>query len=160
MTASKTRPPASKPPPATVPGSTSETDPAAQQMTVAVESAGVMMRGLEAMRKINDRAVQDALLRYTDAARKLSASHQPMELFAIPSAMMRSEFECATSYWQELSGAAMEMQAELLGCSTHLIDSDALLQAASVVKAVPDLKSFTGFNGFNGFFGPHRSAAA
>lgn len=101
------------------------------------ESADVVLRGLDAIRKINDRAVQAALARYAAAARKLKAPRQPMDLLAVPTDLMRSEIQGATLYWQELGGATMEMQAELLGCSSHLIDSDALLQATHALDEVP-----------------------
>ncbi|MDB5941293.1 MAG: hypothetical protein JWQ13_859 [Ramlibacter sp.] len=141
-----------------------ESDGGRQQMAVATESAGAMLRGFEAMRKINDRALQGALARYTAAAG--AAPRQPLDLFTMPSDFVRGEIEGATSYLQELSAAALEMQAELLGCSSHLVDSDALLQAASAVNSLPRMPAFNGFphlngfEGFNSFFGARPNGAA
>lgn len=127
MTASKTRRPAT---------------PVKASAELSTESADVMLRGFEAIRKINERAVQSALARYAAAAGKMTGQRQPMDLRALPTDLMRSEFEGATRYWQELGGAAMEMQAELLGCSRHLVDSDALLQATHALDAWPVFAPF------------------
>ncbi len=127
MTASKTRRPAT---------------PVKASADLPTESAGVMLRGFEAIRKINERALQSALARYAAAAGKMTGQRQPMDLMALPADLMRSEIEGATRYWQELGGAAMEMQAELLGCSSHLVDSDALLQATHALDAIPVFPSF------------------
>jgi hypothetical protein len=123
-------------------GTPAPSDTGRQQIAVATEGADAMRRGFEAMRQINDRAVQSALLRFATAAEKYKAPHQPLELLAIPTELVRSQFEEAASYWQELSGAALEMQAELLNCSTHLVDSDAMLQTASAMDAFPAFPFF------------------
>lgn len=127
MTASKTRRHAS---------------PAKASADLPTESADVMLRGFEAIGKINERAIQSALARYAAAAAKLNVQRQPMDLLALPADLMRSEIEGATRYWQELGGATMEMQAELLGCSSHLVDSDALLQATHALDALPVFAPF------------------
>lgn len=114
-----------------------------QQIAVASEGADAMRRGFEAMRQINERAVQSALARFTEAAEKLNKTpSQPLELLAVPGELMRLQLMQATNYWQELSSAALEMQAELLGCSSHLVDSDAVLQTASAMDALPAFALF------------------
>ena len=138
MTARKT-PPAARPQAVTTPA-LNETE--RQQMAVATESAVAMRRGFEAMRKINDRALQAALSRFTAAAEKLRAPSEPMELFSVSAELMRLQIEGTASYWQDLSAAALEMQAQLLGCSSHLVESDALLQAASAMEALPAFPLF------------------
>ncbi len=158
MTARKT-PRKLKPAAAPLAGWATPADSGRQQLAVASESADAMVRGFEAIRKINDGAMQSALARYTAAARKLATPRQPMELVAIPADLMRSEIEGVTSYWQALSAAAMEMQAELLGCSSHLVDSDALLQTASAVDALPGFP-FYGIDRIFGATRPARPAAA
>lgn len=156
MTARKT-PRKAKPAAAPLAAWSAPADSGRQQLAVASESADAMVRGFEAMRKIHDAAMQGALARYTAAAQKLATPRQPMELVAIPTDLLRSEIEGVASYWQALSGAAMEMQAELLGCSSHLVDSDALLQTVSAVDALPGFP----FYGFDRFFGANsRSLTA
>ncbi len=116
--------------------------PTTASADLSTESADVMRRGFEAIRMINERAVQSALARYATAAEQMKVQRQPMDLLALPTDLMRSELEGATRYWQELGGAAMEMQAELLGCSSHLVDSDALLQATHALDALPMFAPF------------------
>lgn len=149
MTTRKIRP-AARPAAATAatPLST-QADAGRQQMAVASESTDAVLRGFEAICKINDRALQGALARFTTAAGKYETPREPLELLAIPGELVRMQFEGAASYWQELSGAALEMQAELLGCSSHLVDSDALLQTASAMDALPGFP----FYGFDRLFG-------
>lgn len=151
MTARKKTRPASTPVAAARPA---PTENGRQQIAVATEGADAMVRGFEAMRKINDRAVQSALVRFTAAAEKYKTPCEPLELLAIPTELLRSQIEGATSYWQELSGAALEMQAELLNCSSHLVDSDAMLQTASVMDAFPAFP-FYGFDRMFGATGGH-----
>lgn len=151
MSTRKTRAPAARRAPAPSAAWSAPADAGRQQLAVATESADVLRRGFEAVRKINERTVQGAVARYSKAAESFKAPRQPMDLLAIQSEFMRSQFEGATTYWQELSAAAMEMQAELLDCSSHLVDSDAVLQAASAIDALPAIPGFNSFNGFNGF---------
>jgi hypothetical protein len=117
-------------------------DTVRQQIAVASESAQAMRRGFDAMRKINDRALQGALARFTSAAGKYAKPREPLALLAIPADLMRTEMQEAASYWQDLSGAALEMQAELLGCSSHLVDSDAVLETVSAVDTLPAFPLF------------------
>jgi hypothetical protein len=138
MTARKTRQPA---PSATAPIAI-QPDTVRQQMAVASESVDAMRRGFDAMREINDRAVQAALARFTAAAGKYASPGEPMALLYVPGELVRSQMEDTAAYWQELGGAALEMQAELLGCSSHLVDSEAILETASAVKALPAFPLF------------------
>jgi hypothetical protein len=137
MTARKTRPTTRPAAAASVARQPAPTENERQQMAVATEGAEAVRRGFEAIRQINDRAVQSALVRFTAAAEKYRTPREPLELLAIPAELMRSQIEGAATYWQELSSAALEMQAELLGCSSHLVDSDAMLQTASAMDALP-----------------------
>ncbi|MFC5499674.1 phasin family protein [Caenimonas terrae] len=124
------------------------------QEAVASESAEAMRRGLENMRRINDRAVQAALQRFTKAAEGYKAPRAPLDLLTIPTELLRSQMEATANYWQELSGAALEMQAEVLGCSSHLVNSDAVLQAASAMDALPAF----GLYGMDRLLGPRKAA--
>jgi len=122
-------------------------DASRQQMAVAAESACAMFRGFEAMRRIQEEAAHDALARHEAAAEKLKRPCLPADLLAIETDLIRFDLETATRYWQQLGAAAMEMQAEMLGCCTHLVDSERLLGAASALKALPAMAS-----PFNGLF--------
>ena len=143
MTSRKTRKPA---PPAALPTAV-QPDTVRQQVAVAGESMDALRRGFDAMRKINDRTLQATLARFTAAAGQYASPGEPLALLAIPTELVRSQIEDATSYWQEMGGAALEMQAELLGCSSHLMDSEAVLETASAVKALPAFPLFPTWGG-------------
>jgi hypothetical protein len=159
MSTKKTHAPAARPAPAPSAAWSAPAGAGRQQLAVATESADILRRGFEAVRKINELAVQGAVARYSKAAENFKAPRQPLDLLTIQSEFMRSQFEGATTYWQELSAAAMEMQAELLDCSSHLVDSDAVLQAASAMDALPAIAGLNSFSGFNSLFGASQGRA-
>jgi len=115
-----------------------------QQMAVATEGAGILFRGFETMRKIQEKAAHEAGAQHQAAAEKLKKSCTPNDLLAIQSDLMRFDAESATLYWQQLGAAAMEMQTALLGCATQMADTESLLEAASafdhIESAVPGLE--------------------
>ncbi|MBG9390229.1 phasin family protein [Caenimonas aquaedulcis] len=100
-----------------------------QQLAVATESACAVFRGFEAIRKIQERAAHQALHTYSTAAEKLKGPCDPQDVMGIQSHLMRFDMESATQYWQQLAAATMEMQAQLMNCGTHLINTDAVLEA-------------------------------
>ena len=97
-----------------------------QQMSLATESACAVFRGFEAMRKIQERAAHDALRHHAQAAERLRQTSEPAQLIEIQADLMRFDAEGATQYWQLLGAAALDMQRELMGCYTQLIDNGAL----------------------------------
>lgn len=121
-------------------------DQGRQQLAVAAESACAMFRGFEAIRKIQERAAHQALQTHSAAADKLKGPCAPEDLMSIQSNLLRADLEGAARYWQEIAATAMEMQAQMMDCGSHLINSDAILQAASVADtlAVPGLNGFMG----------------
>lgn len=102
-----------------------------QQVDVATEGAGVLLRGFEAMRKIQEQAAHQAGVRHRAAAEKLRKGCAPAEILGIQSELLRFDVEAASRYWQQLGAAALEMQTQLLGCTAHLADSETVLEAAS-----------------------------
>lgn len=116
-----------------------------RQMAVATEGAGVLFRGFEAMRKIQEQTAHQAGARHEAAAEKLKAGSSPNDVLAIQSDLLRFDVEAATRYWQQLGAAAMEMQTEMLGCATHMADTESLLEAASTLdhleSTIPGLES-------------------
>lgn len=125
-----------------------------QQMLVTTESAGAMARGFEAMRKVQEQAGQRAMARHAAALGKLQQAKDPMQFLAAQSEMFGLGAQEAAVYWQELAGAALEMQTEMLGCCTHLVDSESMLHASAAMNEVPD------WTGLNGWFGGKAHGAA
>ncbi len=125
-------------------------DVSRQQMSVCSEASNAMMRGFNAMRQLQEQAVHDATERHATVARKLQTTSQPVEFAAIQAASIRDDLESATQYWQQLAATALEMQTEVMGCASHLLDSETALEAASAVEA------FDIFPGLGKLFQPAR----
>jgi phasin family protein len=104
-----------------------------QQMAVASEGASTMMRGFEALRRLQDEATRQAAARHAEAARKLGTSPAPADLIATQSQLLRDDIEDATRYWQQVAATAFEMNSELLGCATQLVDTDDAFAAARLL---------------------------
>lgn len=119
-----------------------------QQMAVATESAGAMFRGLETMRKVQQQAGERAMTRHSAVLEKMKAATEPAQLMALQSQLLAVDAENTSRYWQELGAAAMEMQTEMLGCCSHLVDSEAVLHATAAIDHLP-----SAMTGLNGFFG-------
>lgn len=117
-----------------------------QQAVVATESACAVFRGFEAIRKIQEDAAHQASERHSQAASRLRGNCSPADVLAIQSDLLRFDVEAATHYWQGIAAAALEMQAQIMDCATHLMDTEALLAAPSAVEAVetraPGLEAF------------------
>jgi hypothetical protein len=137
------------------------TDQGCQQITVAAERACAMFRGFEAMRLIQEQAAHRALERHTAALGELQRPCGPADLMKVQSELLRFDLEGAGRYWQQLGAAALEMQAQMLSCGGHLIDSDAMLEAASAMASLSGVAV-----GPNGFFehklngSAHRATAS
>lgn len=117
-----------------------------QQAVVATESASALFRGFEAMRKIQEEAAHEASQRHAEAAQKLRGNCHPADLMAIQSELLRFDFDAAGRYWQQLAAAALEMQTEIMECTSHLIDSEMVLEGSSALDAmqlrIPGLDTF------------------
>jgi hypothetical protein len=95
-----------------------------QQLAVAADAACALLRGSEAMRAIQHQAAHEAAVRHQAAAQKLRESHEPAELVAIQSDLLRYDLQGATEYWQQITAAALQSQVEMMASATHLLDSD------------------------------------
>jgi hypothetical protein len=116
-----------------------------QQMSVANDASCAMFRGFEAIRKIQEEAAHHASVRHEAAAQKLHGSCQPTELIAIQAGLLREDIESATQYWQQLAATAMEMQTQMMGCTSHLLDSDTALESVHALDMLPGVSSWFPF---------------
>ena len=116
-----------------------------QQLSVATEASCAMLRGFEAMRKIQQQAAHDASARHQAVSQKLHGAFQPADLMTIQAGLLRDDLESAAQYWQQLAGTALEMQTEMMGCASHLLDSETALETAAALEPfdmVPGLDSW------------------
>ena len=125
-TRTKTKPPA---PDAAPTGALA--DAQRQQMAVAGEAAGVMFRGVEAIRQIQERSALEAVERHSKAAREYGAATDPSALLLAHAALLHADLDAAARCWQEMAASALETQCEIAACCAQLVDSDAALEAAA-----------------------------
>jgi hypothetical protein len=116
-----------------------------QQMSVAADASCAMFRGFEAIRKIQQQAAHTAAQRHEAVAERLHANCAPADLMAIQSELLAGDFKNATQYWQDLAATAMEMQTEIMGCTSHLVDSEAALEAVSAMEHLEGLPGMSTF---------------
>jgi hypothetical protein len=108
-----------------------------EQLAVALETSGAVLRGFEAARAIQQRAAADAAARHRHAAHDLRASGTTGDALSIPFALWQADIAAATQLWQALFGAALEAQTEALACAcAHVFDSESGVEAAALVDAV------------------------
>lgn len=129
-----------------------------QQIAVVTESADALFRGFEAMRRIQEQANNRTMMYHAAALEKLKHTSDPAQLMAVQSELLGLDTESATRYWQELAAATLEMQTQMLSCCSHLVDSEALLQATAAVKDFP--AAFAGLNSMFGSNAGHEARAA
>jgi hypothetical protein len=104
-----------------------------------------MFRGLEAMRKIQEGVVHEASQKHVAAAQRLRGGCSATEMLAVQSDLLRFDLDAAARYWQGLAAAALEMQNEIMGCTTRLLNSDSVLEGSAALAApfrLPGLQDF------------------
>lgn len=102
-----------------------------QQVAVANESVRTVYRGFEAMRRIQEQAARAAAERHSAAAAKLRLQGGAAAFAAVQGELMREDLAGATKYWQDLTGAVLEMNTELLNCATQMVDTEDLFAATA-----------------------------
>lgn len=95
-----------------------------QQFALATENASALFRGSEAVRKIQQEAAHEALLRHEAVAQKLRAGCEPGDLLALQSDLLRFDLQGATQYWQQLAAAAFQTQVEMMGCASRVLGTE------------------------------------
>jgi hypothetical protein len=95
----------------------------AEQLALAGERTAVLLRGLEAVRRIHAEAAQQAAERHAAAAGQLRGNRFE-DVLALQADLLRGDVESAARYWQALADATLEMNAELWGCATKLVNTE------------------------------------
>lgn len=119
-----------------------------QQMCVAAEASSAMLRGFETMRRIQQEAAHDASVRHQAVAAKLHGACAPVDAMAMQAGLLQADWQSANRCWQDLAGTAIEMQVEMMGCASHLLDSETALESVSAVEAfdaLPGVKALFPF---------------
>ena len=107
-----------------------------EQLAMMMEASSAMLRGFEAMRTIQQQTARQSSARHQAAARQLREASAPVDLMTIPFGLLQDDLQSAARYWEEIAGAALEAQTEVMGCATHLFNADTVLESASAVEAL------------------------
>jgi hypothetical protein len=100
-----------------------------QQMAFAQAGASTVCRGIDSMRRIQEETTRAAAERHAAIAEKLRRPSEPLDLALIQGELLRDDLSIAAKYWQDLAGAALEMNSELLDCATRLVDTEDVFAA-------------------------------
>jgi hypothetical protein len=107
-----------------------------RQMALMAQSASALLRGAEAMRKVQQQAAHQASAQHEQAAQRLLSPCDLGELMGIQAELLRSNMREAAQYWQQLATAALRIQTELAGSAgLALLDSGTEPTLDSLQKA-------------------------
>jgi hypothetical protein len=115
-----------------------------EQLAVAFDASCAVLRGIEAMRAIQQRTAQEAAARHESAALQLRDAAASGDLMSVPLGLWQADLQAANHYWQELAAAALETQTEVMASALHLFNADTALQGVSAVEAleaIPGLRN-------------------
>ena len=85
-----------------------------KQLALMTQSASALFRGSEAMRKIQQQAAHRAALHQDEVTERLHAPCDFSELLAIQGELLRFNLQEAAQYWQQLTDAALKVQADVV----------------------------------------------
>jgi hypothetical protein len=119
------------------------TDLLRQQMAWAMEGACVLLRGVQAIRKLQAHAAHQALEWHDGAAKKLHGGCQLPDLVAVQTDLLRFTLESSTQYWQEISAEVLEMRTDLFECCVRCEAIESAAHPASAAFLVPATETFT-----------------
>lgn len=94
-----------------------------QQLALLTKTTALMLHGSEAIRKIQQHVAHHASARHEAVAQKLNEPCEPADLLALQAELLRFDVQGAAEYWQQLAGAALKAQVEMMGCASHMFDA-------------------------------------
>lgn len=94
-----------------------------RQLALMTESATAVLRGSEALRKLQQESAHRALAQHEEAAERLRGQVDFNELLTIQAELLRFNLQEAAQYWQQLTTTALKMQAEMVSSAGEVLDS-------------------------------------
>lgn len=85
-----------------------------KQLALMTQSASALFRGSEAMRKIQQQTAHRAAAHQDEVRERLRSPCDLAELLSIQGELMRFNLQEAAQYWQQLTDAALKVQADLV----------------------------------------------
>lgn len=94
-----------------------------KQLELLTRSTTALLRGSEAMRKVQQQVAHRALLHHEEATEKLHGPCDLGEVWAVQLDLLRFNVQEAAQYWQQLAGAALKVQVEMVGSAGEALDT-------------------------------------
>lgn len=85
-----------------------------KQLALMTQSTSALFRGSEAMRKIQQQTAHRAAAHQDEVRERLRSPCDLAELLSIQGELMRFNLQEAAQYWQQLTDAALKVQADLV----------------------------------------------
>lgn len=94
-----------------------------RQLALATQSASAVFRASEAMRKMQQQAAHRAMVQHEEAAERLRGACDFNELMTIQAELLRFNMQEAAQYWQQLTTAALKVQADMVSSAGQVMDA-------------------------------------
>jgi hypothetical protein len=85
-----------------------------KQLALMTQSTSALFRGSEAMRKIQQQTAHRAAAHQDEVRERLRSPCDLAELLSIQGELMRFNLQEAAQYWQQLTDAALKVQADVV----------------------------------------------
>jgi hypothetical protein len=91
-----------------------------RQLALMVQAASALMRGSQELRRIQQEATKRASEHFEEAVGRLRGDYDYNDLLAVQAELLRTNMQEAAHYWQELTTAGMQMQAEMVSSAREV----------------------------------------
>jgi hypothetical protein len=102
-----------------------------QQIAAGSDGACALFRGFEVIRRIQEQAAHAAAERHAHAAKQLRSPASPGDLALLQADVLGENLASAARYWQELAGATLEMDVEILAVAVQMVNAENVLAVTS-----------------------------
>jgi Phasin protein. len=106
-----------------------------QQMALLTRSAVALLRASETVRKVQQQAAHRASTQHQEAAERLRAPCDFNELLTVQAELLRFNMQEAAQYWQQMAGAALKVQMDLVGSAGEVLEAGSEPTLDSLQKA-------------------------
>ena len=94
-----------------------------RQLALLTQQTSALLRGSEAVSKIQQQAAHRASLHNEEVMERLRDPGSLNDLIAIQTESMRFTLQEAAQYWQQLTTAALRLQGEMVGSAGEMLET-------------------------------------
>ena len=113
------------------------TEAGGDHWAAAAGCANAMFKGLDAMRKAQEHATQEAAERHAAAAERLKNGCSAVDIASIQINLLKSDIESVTHYLQRIAATTMEMQTRMFTAWNRTVDAEVMLESMSAFAGKP-----------------------